>query len=413
MEASNNTGAKWRDWVHCPVCGETDMRMEVEDGNRLIFCTNHNCASNGGTNVEALAHVSPAMVEAAAQAFFKADGANSLTNAQMTLALKAALGLLAATQSNQAPDSADTAHAEAGDSYEAPAHGWTCFHCGDTFTTFGSARDHFGTTPVGVPGCIIKAGEERGILMALRKLEARHEELRLERDSLVDQLEAALGVKADLLRLVKGAKSVHDVWCHLEANYGRAKAAEEVLAAVEKRNPELVNEARVEVCGPGTYYPVSSGVPLERPAQELRGPLEEALQLVDVEFSTWWEDHGQFVRAGGGDYESSFAYSAWEAALKQAAFKLKVASHHVDMLTTIDHEDAARQEAGRLADAELAARAQATLRWVINVMGHLKPAVAAYEQPSLIRATSDLKRLLSLYAPAPPVLAPTITGASD
>lgn len=48
---------------------------------------------------------------------------------------------------------------------------WICFHCGERFTTPGAARDHFGSTPASVPGCIIKAGEERGLLMALRKAE--------------------------------------------------------------------------------------------------------------------------------------------------------------------------------------------------------------------------------------------------
>jgi hypothetical protein len=29
------------------------------------------------------------------------------------------------------------------------------------------------------------------------------------------------------------------------------------------------------------------------------------------EFQVWWEDHGQFCRAGGGDYERTFAFQAW------------------------------------------------------------------------------------------------------
>lgn len=56
--------------------------------------------------------------------------------------------------------------------YIGPLHGWTCFHCGETFTTVGAARDHFGADPLATPGCQIKAGEERGLLMALRKAEA-------------------------------------------------------------------------------------------------------------------------------------------------------------------------------------------------------------------------------------------------
>lgn len=44
----NNTTT---DWVMCPICGESDMRREVDTyGNALIHCVNHNCGSNGGDN---------------------------------------------------------------------------------------------------------------------------------------------------------------------------------------------------------------------------------------------------------------------------------------------------------------------------------------------------------------------------
>ena len=57
------------------------------------------------------------------------------------------------------------------DTYPMPAHGWTCFHCGETFTTPGSARDHFGCAPCADPACRIKVGEERGLVRALRRAE--------------------------------------------------------------------------------------------------------------------------------------------------------------------------------------------------------------------------------------------------
>lgn len=59
------------------------------------------------------------------------------------------------------------------DTYGKPSHGWTCFHCGETFTTTGSARDHFGAQPDAEPGCQVRVslGAERGLLMALRKAE--------------------------------------------------------------------------------------------------------------------------------------------------------------------------------------------------------------------------------------------------
>lgn len=30
-------------------------------------------------------------------------------------------------------------------------------------------------------------------------------------------------------------------------------------------------------------------------------------------FDGWWRDHGQYIRAGGGDYEMCFAFAAWNA----------------------------------------------------------------------------------------------------
>lgn len=44
-----------RDWVNCTVCGEPDMSQTTDaDGNKLINCVNHACASNGGENKSAL-----------------------------------------------------------------------------------------------------------------------------------------------------------------------------------------------------------------------------------------------------------------------------------------------------------------------------------------------------------------------
>lgn len=32
------------------------------------------------------------------------------------------------------------------------------------------------------------------------------------------------------------------------------------------------------------------------------------------DFESWWIEHGQYCRAGGGDYEKTFAFCAWKAA---------------------------------------------------------------------------------------------------
>lgn len=294
------------------------------------------------------------------------------------------------------------AHVDA-DTYEPPAHGWTCFHCGDTFTKLGSARDHFGATPAGVPGCIIKAGEERGLLMALRKSEAREDELRIERNRLMDQLEAAQAASQEVLRLVPGAKNTHDVWCYLDHAHGRAEAAEAVIAEIAKHHHQIAHDAMVAVAGPGTYFPEGPGVPLVKPAEEGKRRLEKALEFAEPEFTAWWERHGQFIRAGGGDYEQSFAYRAWEFALKQVAWKLKVSATKVAQPDL----DEAESERGVLAQATHAERVRSTLRWAAHVLAAIKPAVASYEHASLERARQDLERLLNLFTPTGPELAPT------
>lgn len=64
------------------------------------------------------------------------------------------------------------------DVYNAPEHGWTCFHCGETFNTVGGAGDHFGAKPEATPGCLtrVQLGDERGLQMELRKTEAKLDE---------------------------------------------------------------------------------------------------------------------------------------------------------------------------------------------------------------------------------------------
>ena len=64
--------------------------------------------------------------------------------------------------------------------YSKPEHGWTCFHCGQTFTTVGSAQDHFGEYPSAPAACQIKVGEERGLVMYIRRLEKANRGLRAE-----------------------------------------------------------------------------------------------------------------------------------------------------------------------------------------------------------------------------------------
>lgn len=39
---------------------------------------------------------------------------------------------------------------------------------------------------------------------------------------------------------------------------------------------------------------------------------------MSIAFEKWWNEEGQYLRAGGGDYEKTFAYHAWMKAVEQA-----------------------------------------------------------------------------------------------
>lgn len=45
--------------------------------------------------------------------------------------------------------------------YIAPEHGWTCFHCGETFLAPSLARIHFGAMPDAEPACQLNKGERK------------------------------------------------------------------------------------------------------------------------------------------------------------------------------------------------------------------------------------------------------------
>lgn len=111
--------------------------------------------------------------------------------------------------------------------YITPAHGWTCFHCGETFpgNFAGSrrARDHFGHDPLSDPACRIKAGEERGLLMALRRAEAtiKEQAIELARYRIED---------SDKDRLIHGLIVDHQVALRREEEKGYARGLADGMA---------------------------------------------------------------------------------------------------------------------------------------------------------------------------------------
>lgn len=66
----------------------------------------------------------------------------------------------------------------------------------------------------------------------------------------------------------------------------------------------------------GSQNPKGTLIPLyaEQPA-----PVAVVLPGIEFSFEHWWETSGQYCRAGGGDYEKTFGYRAYEAALAEVA----------------------------------------------------------------------------------------------
>lgn len=121
--------------------------------------------------------------------------------------------------------------------YPMPELGWTCYHCGETFTTWGSAQDHFGATPEAKPGCLIKVqyGNERGLEMELRKAEAEIERLKRE-------LAGYEQAQYELQCWTSEFGSLHEVRCKLDSLQGRVAVYDCVTDAFRQRAPELFAE---------------------------------------------------------------------------------------------------------------------------------------------------------------------------
>ena len=72
------------------------------------------------------------------------------------------------------------------DTYPQPEHGWTCFHCGETFMHQKLAREHFGNYPSATPACQLTPDHVREELRRYRVQEAKLEDIRTRLASLVE-----------------------------------------------------------------------------------------------------------------------------------------------------------------------------------------------------------------------------------
>lgn len=119
------------------------------------------------------------------------------------------------------------------ETYTMPDGGWICFHCGEQLKTVGNAQDHFGGNPGALAACQIKVGEERGLLMELRKAEAAAEQYQaraLEAEQRVESLEYQVNGQLSEMQSYqpfRGCRSIYEIFCVYDSVEGRAIAAEE------------------------------------------------------------------------------------------------------------------------------------------------------------------------------------------
>jgi hypothetical protein len=138
--------------------------------------------------------------------------------------------------------------------YPAPKHGWTCFHCGETFKKPGAARDHFGPTPDWSPLCIErKTVANCDLLDRARSAEKYSLECQKSRDEANEEAEALACELSALRNRFPGARTVYDAWCQFHSMEGRALTAEAILNVIGQDSPGVVSSAREKVCGPGLY----------------------------------------------------------------------------------------------------------------------------------------------------------------
>lgn len=117
--------------------------------------------------------------------------------------------------------------AEQQDTYTPPEHGWTCFHCGETFMHPNAARLHFGASVDDEPKCQISAHRLRGMEAELRRY--REED-------------------TDLHRQLRSMEADHQVALRRAEEAGYARGLEDA-----KKYPETLGLMAAKRPEPGTW----------------------------------------------------------------------------------------------------------------------------------------------------------------
>lgn len=136
------------------------------------------------------------------------------------------------------------------------SHGWTCFHCGDTFKTPETAMEHFGPTPDVTPECVdLTTSSYQDLVRRTREAEHTMRRAIDERNRALDEAEVATGTLASIPHLFHGATSPRDAWNQFDSMQGRAITAEAIIAEADKLAPAAISRAREIVCAPITSSP--------------------------------------------------------------------------------------------------------------------------------------------------------------
>lgn len=122
---------------------------------------------------------------------------------------------------------------------------WICWFCNEIFTDPDAAKIHFGIDEMDKPGCVAKLTPEeharrmQEIQASVREYEARIEAARAEEDA-----DLANSERAEMKRLFRGARSVHQAYQELDFERGKVLAATEFIQVIEAIAPAAVAEAR-------------------------------------------------------------------------------------------------------------------------------------------------------------------------
>ena len=117
----------------------------------------------------------------------------------------------------------------------------------------------------------------------------------------------------------------------------------------------------------------------QQPSTDALTPVPD--ELFAAEFSAWWEQHGQFCRAGGGDYERTFAFEAWRHLYPKLMKLQKVAAEQQpapDLTALV--EELERSVAGFAALSGMASLDAGARNYARQKAIELNGSLAAYRQ---------------------------------